>query len=200
MVDNDANHTRIHNNNPKQHSGNKILISAAVISSVLAVVVVVAVTIIAIDETESIHASMSAPLDNNRNNTSNSANNSGKLTPLDILSTGEMINVLDLQNYDTDIVMPTKVSRPGCEAINNCYVPSVYAAAVGEPITWTNKDSAFHSVTSGTYDNPKETFDSGYMNPYDSYTLSFDASGTYQYYCTLHPWMQGTVSVTSDKR
>ena len=94
-----------------------------------------------------------------------------------------------------DVVMPTKVSRPGCEETDRCYIPSVVSISAGESVTWVNEDSAFHSVTSGFYDAPVDLFDSGHMDPFDSYTLTFDESGNYDYFCTLHPWMQGKVIV-----
>ncbi len=96
---------------------------------------------------------------------------------------------------DGDVIMPTKVSRPGCEEQDRCYIPSMITISAGESVTWVNQDSAFHSVTSGFYDEPIDLFDSGYMDPYDSYTLTFDETGTYDYFCTLHPWMEGQVIV-----
>ena len=98
-------------------------------------------------------------------------------------------------DMDADVIMPTKVSRPGCEEDDKCYIPSKIVIEKGNQVTWLNEDSAFHSVTSGFYDAPTELFDSGYMDPYDSYTLTFDKVGTYDYYCTLHPWMEGQVIV-----
>ena len=94
-----------------------------------------------------------------------------------------------------DVIMPTKVSRPGCEASDNCYVPSIIVIEKGKQVTWVNEDSAFHSVTSGFYDAPTELFDSGYLDPFESYTLTFDETGIYDYHCTLHPWMEGQVIV-----
>jgi len=94
-----------------------------------------------------------------------------------------------------DVIMPTKVSRPGCEVNDNCYVPSLIVIEKGKHVTWVNEDSAFHSVTSGFYTAPTELFDSGYLDPFESYTLTFDEVGTYDYFCTLHPWMQGQVVV-----
>ncbi len=94
-----------------------------------------------------------------------------------------------------DVIMPTKVSRPGCEEIDRCYIPSVIVIDLGKQVTWVNQDSAFHSVTSGFYDEPTELFDSGYLDPFESYTLYFDEIGTYDYFCTLHPWMKGQVIV-----
>ena len=94
-----------------------------------------------------------------------------------------------------DVVMPTKVSRPGCEETDTCYIPTTITVETEGDVTWVNEDSAFHSVTSGSYDAPTELFDSGYMDPYESYTVTFDQAGTFDYFCTLHPWMKGQVVV-----
>ena len=98
-------------------------------------------------------------------------------------------------SIEGDVIMPTKVSRPGCEEEDRCYIPSEIVIEKGEQVTWVNEDSAFHSVTSGFYDAPTDLFDSGYMDPFDSYTLTFDETGIYDYFCTLHPWMEGQVIV-----
>ena len=94
-----------------------------------------------------------------------------------------------------DVVMPTKVSRPGCDIEDICYIPSEIVVEKGDSVTWLNEDSSFHSVTSGIYGEPTGLFDSGYLDPYEYYTLSFDEIGTYDYYCTLHPWMFAQVIV-----
>ena len=94
-----------------------------------------------------------------------------------------------------DVIMPTKVSRPGCEVQDICYIPSLIVIEKGKQVTWVNQDSAFHSVTSGFYDEPTELFDSGHLDPFESFYFTFDESGTYDYFCTLHPWMRGQVIV-----
>jgi len=94
-----------------------------------------------------------------------------------------------------DVIMPTKVSRPGCEEIDRCYIPSEITIQSGQQVTWVNEDSAFHSVTSGFYESPTELFDSGHLDPFESYTLDFEEKGIYDYFCTLHPWMKGQVIV-----
>ena len=94
-----------------------------------------------------------------------------------------------------DVIMPTKVSRPGCEENDRCYIPSLIVIEKGKQVTWVNEDSAFHSITSGYYGTPTELFDSGHLDPFESYTLTFDETGTYDYFCTLHPWMKGQVIV-----
>ena len=94
-----------------------------------------------------------------------------------------------------DVVMPSKVSRPGCEEIDQCYIPSIIVIESGKQVIWINEDSAFHSVTSGFYNTPSDLFDSGYLDPSESFTFTFNESGIYDYFCTLHPWMKGQVIV-----
>ena len=100
----------------------------------------------------------------------------------------------DVENLAT-VIMPTKSSRPGCDETNTCYIPSKISIRQGESVTWLNEDAAFHSVTSGTYENPNGMFDSGYLDPNESFSIKFEESGTFDYFCTLHPWMKGKVVV-----
>ena len=109
-------------------------------------------------------------------------------------STEETVDETDLF-IKGDVIMPTKVSRPGCGEDNRCYIPSLIVIEKGKQVTWVNEDSAFHSITSGFYDIPTDLFDSGHLDPFESYTLTFDETGTYDYFCTLHPWMKGQVVV-----
>jgi plastocyanin len=99
------------------------------------------------------------------------------------------------QIMEADVIIPMKVSRPGCDIEDICYIPSNIVVEKGKPVTWLNEDSSFHSVTSGFYPEPSGLFDSGHLDPYQSYTLSFDETGTYDYFCTLHPWMFAQVIV-----
>ena len=94
-----------------------------------------------------------------------------------------------------DVIIPIKVSRPGCDVEDICYIPPNIVVEKGKSVTWLNEDSSFHSVTSGFYPEPSGLFDSGHLDPYQSYTLSFDEYGVYDYFCTLHPWMKAQVIV-----
>jgi plastocyanin len=80
------------------------------------------------------------------------------------------------------------------------YEPNPARTAVGSMVTWVNDDTAPHTVTSGTVERnsptPDGRFDSGIMNPGDSFPFVFDSAGEYPYYCSIHPWMTG--KVTSD--
>ena len=96
---------------------------------------------------------------------------------------------------EADVIMPIKVSRPGCEETNSCYLPSIITINQGQQVTWSNEDVAFHTVTSGLYDEPSDLFDSGHLDPEEKFIVSFDEPGTFDYFCTLHPWMAGKVIV-----
>ena len=104
-------------------------------------------------------------------------------------------NEPEIMSVTADVIMPTKVSRPGCEETDVCYIPSKIVINKEDSVTWLNEDSAFHSVTSGLYDSPTGLFDSGYLDPYQSFSFTFEKTGLYDYYCTLHPWMDGRVMV-----
>ncbi|MDH3618419.1 MAG: cupredoxin domain-containing protein [Nitrosopumilus sp.] len=96
---------------------------------------------------------------------------------------------------EADVIMPTKVSRPGCEETDSCYIPSKINAKKGQTVTWKNEDVAFHSVTSGIYGEPTTLFDSGHLDPEQKFSYTFDEEGSFDYFCTLHPWMAGKVTV-----
>jgi|TARA_B100001105_G_scaffold186714_1_gene151302 plastocyanin len=110
-------------------------------------------------------------------------------------TTSEEKNLVVEEIIQADVIMPTKVSRPGCDIEDVCYIPSNIVVEKGGSVTWLNEDSSFHTVTSGFYGEPTDLFDSGYLDPYEYYTLSFDEIGTYDYFCTLHPWMMAQVIV-----
>lgn len=64
--------------------------------------------------------------------------------------------------------------------------------AVGTTVTWTNDGGAPHTVTG---DNGE--FDSGTMQPGDTFSFTFDTAGTVAYHCDIHPAkMQATVNVS----
>ena len=93
------------------------------------------------------------------------------------------------------------LSTPGCEeTAEGCYTPDDVTVDVGSVITMTNTDSAgIHTFTAGTVDGftptPTGEFDSGILNADDSFTYTADATGEIPYYCMLHTWMQGTITV-----
>ena len=88
-------------------------------------------------------------------------------------------------------------STPGCEDTNSCFDPNPVTIAMGGTVTWENVDNAAHTVTSGSpADGPDGVFDSSLiMAGGASFSHTFDAAGTYDYFCMVHPWMSGVVIV-----
>ena len=85
---------------------------------------------------------------------------------------------------------------PGCEATNECYIPAEVSISVGETVTWSNDDTAAHTVTSGTPSGgPDGNFDSSLFMAGTTFSHTFDTAGEYPYFCMVHPWMIGTVQV-----
>src|SRR5215213_5265065 len=69
--------------------------------------------------------------------------------------------------------------------------PSNTTIAPGTTVTWVNNDQTAHTVTAND-----GAFDSGTLQPGQSYSFAFDKAGTYAYHCNIHPDMSATVSVS----
>ena len=74
--------------------------------------------------------------------------------------------------------------------------PEVTDVEVGTTVVWENLDNTVHTVTSGNADAGADgMFDSEMMAAGASFEYTFNEDGSYDYYCTFHPWMKGTVNV-----
>ena len=94
------------------------------------------------------------------------------------------------------VVIPAGVGVPGCEETSECYLPSSLTIGTGTTVTWENIDNAAHLATSGTpAGGPDGVFDSGMIMAGGTFEHEFIDSGEFQYYCIVHPWMVGTVTV-----
>ncbi|MGD9673992.1 MAG: PQQ-dependent sugar dehydrogenase [Candidatus Nitrosocosmicus sp.] len=80
---------------------------------------------------------------------------------------------------------------------DSSYSPNPVTIQSGQTITWYNGDTISHTVTSGqdNGENAGEAFDSEAIIPNQYYSITFDDSGEYQYYCFYHPSMVGEVIV-----
>lgn len=82
--------------------------------------------------------------------------------------------------------------QPGATQVivaNFAFDPQSLTVAAGTGVTWTNNDSAAHTVT--FTGGP----DLGQFGTGDSVSRSFDSAGEFDYVCTIHPGMAGTVVV-----
>ena len=78
------------------------------------------------------------------------------------------------------------------------FVPETLTVSKGTTVTWTNGDSTLHTVTSGSPEagNSGSEFDSSYLAAGKTFQHPFNTAGTFDYYCTLHPFMKGKVVVS----
>lgn len=72
------------------------------------------------------------------------------------------------------------------------FAPSALTVQVGDTVTWTNLDSATHTVTF----NGSPSLSSGGLQEGGTHSVTFDSVGTYAYGCSPHAYMQGTITVT----
>ena len=70
------------------------------------------------------------------------------------------------------------------------YAPAMRRVPPGTWITWSNDGQDAHTVTA-----MDGSFDSGNLDPSEGFSWFFDQPGTFQYLCTLHPWMAGRIVV-----
>ncbi|WP_165822603.1 stalk domain-containing protein [Paenibacillus montanisoli] len=71
------------------------------------------------------------------------------------------------------------------------FIPQKLTIKKGQTVTWTNTDTQIHTV----YDL-NDSFTSGNILSKAQYQFKFLESGTYTYYCSIHPSMQGEITVT----
>jgi LPXTG-motif cell wall-anchored protein len=68
------------------------------------------------------------------------------------------------------------------------FSPSSITVGAGDTVTWTNNGAEPHDVTG-------DGLSSGTLNPGQGYSNTFSSPGTFNYICTIHPFMKGSVTV-----
>jgi len=92
----------------------------------------------------------------------------------------------------TGPVQATPVENPVTVNIHDdAFDPATTSIAPGTTVTWVNNDDEAHTVTADD-----GLFDSGRLDPGDSYSVWFDGSGTVAYHCEPHPHMTGSIEVS----
>ncbi len=100
------------------------------------------------------------------------------------------------------VKIPTGAAHEGApyfwQSVKDGSTSGVVEILIGDTIVWKNADTTFHTVTSGTEETGLDgIFDSKEFGPVGEFAYKFSEIGHYPYYCTLHPWMVGTIIVTS---
>ena len=74
---------------------------------------------------------------------------------------------------------------------NFTFAPPTLTIASGTTVKWVNRDDIPHTVVS----EDKNTFKSKALDTDDSFSYTFTKSGTYTYFCSIHPKMVAKVVV-----
>ena len=108
----------------------------------------------------------------------------------------EVMEEPEASSMSLTISIPKGTGVPGCETTQECYLPYEVTVDAGTTVTWSNGDTTVHTVTSGTPGaGVTGLFDSSIFNPGEAFQYTFDEAGTYDYFCMVHPWMEGIVHV-----
>ena len=76
------------------------------------------------------------------------------------------------------------------------FQPETLQVSAGATVTWTNEDDIEHTATAGTPDTPSGEFDVALDGAGATGTHTFDAPGTYAYFCEVHNSMLGEIVVS----
>jgi len=82
----------------------------------------------------------------------------------------------------------TVVTSNSINIQNFAFSPATLTVKKGATVTWTNNDSAPHQIKSAT-------FNSSQLSKGQSFSFTFDAVGTFDYSCSIHPSMLGKIIV-----
>ena len=95
---------------------------------------------------------------------------------------------------ETTVVMPLGSSAATSGA---GYEPPTVTVSPGSSVIWDNRDNALHTATSGESPTPDGKFDSGLIgaNQASKPVTMPTEPGDYKYFCTLHPFLVGTITV-----
>ncbi len=97
------------------------------------------------------------------------------------------------ENVHTTIIIPNgnfDVSGSGF------YLPLNLEIKKQTTVTWANEDSVPHNVQSqDEFGKVTDVFNSPPLNTGDRFDFTFEESGSYNYYCSFHPWRVGVVTV-----
>jgi plastocyanin len=88
----------------------------------------------------------------------------------------------------TNTAVPIK--GPHVTIDNFTFSPATLTVPVGTTVTWINQDDTVHTVTSVDHRFGSQGLDTG-----DTFSFQFSSPGTYAYYCSIHPKMEGKIIV-----
>jgi 3',5'-cyclic-AMP phosphodiesterase len=114
-----------------------------------------------------------------------------KVLGLSRMSFHDVNHPIAITDVPLDEEMKTAGAGPQQVVVDNfSFAPATTAVPVGSTITWTNRDDVPHNIVS-----TERKFKSPVLDTDEKFSHTFDAPGTYKYYCSIHPKMTGEVVV-----
>jgi len=95
---------------------------------------------------------------------------------------------------DGDNTIYTSIVLGAASRTTDAFQPNPIYLKEDQMVVWTNNDRNLHTVTQRPLSEGIDTalrFDSGMLSRGQSFSYIFGKAGTYNYYCTIHPWMIG---------
>lgn len=111
-----------------------------------------------------------------------------------VLANGAVLSIGQSANTTASVTIVVGAANNG---VATPFSPVNYTAKSGSTITWVNKDSVAHTVVSMSVPSGASAFSSGNIQYGNVYSVTLTVPGTYKYECSIHPWMTGTIVVTS---
>ena len=93
----------------------------------------------------------------------------------------------------TDVPLEAEMQTAGAHEVvmdNFSFAPATASVAAGTTITWTNRDDVPHNIVS-----TEQKFKSPVLDTDQQFSHRFDVSGSYKYFCSIHPKMTGHIVV-----
>ena len=95
-------------------------------------------------------------------------------------------------------ITPVNTNTPtytaSVDITNFTFSPASVRILAGGTVTWTNKDAVDHTAT-----DLDGNFDSGHVNPNQTYKFTFTKAGIYTYHCSIHSMMPNATVVVSNQ-
>ena len=85
----------------------------------------------------------------------------------------------------------TTTKQNGIEIKDFAFNPQTITVKSGEKVTWINRDEEPHTIVSVGKQFKKSTA----LDTDQEFTITVGAPGTYEYFCSVHPKMTGTIVV-----
>jgi amicyanin len=86
--------------------------------------------------------------------------------------------------------MPALAADAAVKIDNFTFDPPRLTVKAGTSVTWQNEDDIPHTIAASD-----KTFKSKVLDTDDKFAFTFTTPGTYEYFCSLHPHMTGTIVV-----